>query len=239
MSQVKSMVRKMLILFLGLFIIILSGSRTSFLCFGLSGIIFWVMMIFWVSKKKMLLPVALIILLILLVFIYWASFYNQVLLEYGDKYRFAFVNYKTDGSYLLRTEIFYKRWRELEDIWFVGRYMSELAEGRPGTYFHNWLSFWSAFGIVPFLLFIILIVSSLNRSARQFFKDSGSPRNQLLFLWSIFIVSAIIVGRAYDFYYFWFVLFGSSMINRKVSRRGGRRPFTSQIEKKLRLELPE
>lgn len=223
-SQVKSMTRKVLIFFFGLFTLTLIGSRTSFICFGLAGILFWVLMLIKVSKKTLLLPVALLVLLIVSTFIYSAFIAERVTEQYGDlslnpsgSYRFSFSKYKSDGSYILRGEIFDQRWNDLKDKWLVGRFMSETVEGRKGTYFHNWFSFWSSFGIVPFFLSVILIISSLNRSARQFLKDTGSPTNQLLLFWSVYIVIAITFSRAYNFPYIWFVLFGASMIDRKFS----------------------
>ena len=232
MSQMKSMTGKVSILFVGLFIILLSASRTSFICFGLAGLTLLAVLSFKVSTKKMILPIALLVLLISLASIYGQFFTEKVTAQYGDKYRFALTNYKTDGSYVFRGEIFDQRWRELEDNWLMGRYLSMYAAGRSGTYFHNWLSFWTNFGIVPFLLSVILIVSSLYRAVKQFLKDSFSPINQLLLLWSIFVVIAISFSRSYDFYYIWFVLFGSSMIDRKLRWRGGRLPFTSQTNKR-------
>jgi O-antigen ligase len=228
----KSMTGKVSILFVGLFIILLSASRTSFICFGLAGLTLLAVLSFKVSTKKMILPIALLVLLISLASIYGQFFTEKVTAQYGDTYRFALTNYKTDGSYVFRGEIFDQRWRELEDNWLMGHYLSEYAAGRSGTYFHNWLSFWTNFGIVPFLLSVILIVSSLYRAVKQFLKDSFSPINQLLLLWSIFVVIAISFSRSYDFYYIWFVLFGSSMIDRKLRWRGGRLPFTSQTNKR-------
>ena len=239
MSQVKSVIRKVLIFFFGLFILTLSGSRTSFICFGLAGILFWVVMSFNMRNKTMLLAATLLVLLIASTFIYQSFIADQAMAQYGDRtinpsgsYRFLFSNYKTDGSYQLRGEIFNQRWSELMDNWFVGRFMSEFAAGRPGTYFHNWLSFWTNFGIIPFIFSVILIISSLNRSTRQLFKDSRSPTNQWLLLWSIYIVIAITGARAYNFPYIWFVLFGSSMIDRKFSWRGSRQSLASQTLKR-------
>ena len=242
MSQVKSMTRKFLIFFFGFFILSLSGSRTSFICFGLAGISFWVLMSFNIRIKTILSAVALLVLFIALTFIYLTFAGEEAQMQYGDRsinpsgsYRFLVSNYKTDGSLMERERYFDQSWSALKDHWLVGDFMSDFVEGRPGTYFHNWLSFWTNFGIVPFLLSVILIVSSLYRSVRQMRKDSDSPTNQLLFLWAIYIIIAITFSRSYDFYYIWFIFFGSSMIDRKFTWRGDRRLFTSQTEKKLRV----
>jgi hypothetical protein len=235
MSRVKGLTLKMLILIFGLFILLLSVSRTSFICFGFAGLLLWTRLSFIVNKKKMILPVMVLVLLITFAFTYAQFFSNQVTREYGDSYRFNFLNIKTDGSYNQRAYYFEKRWHELRDNWLFGRYMSEVAEGRPGTYFHNWLSFWSAFGIGPFLLSVILIVSSLSRSVQQLFKNSVSPKNQWLFLWTIYMVLVITFSRSYSFYYIWFIIFGSSIIDRKYTMRRGHSHFTSKTENKVHL----
>lgn len=240
MSQVKSMTRKLLIFFFGFFILSLTGSRTSLICFGLAGILFWVVISFNI-RKTILSTVVLPVLFIASVFIYFTFTTEQSILQYGDgsinpsgSYRFLLSNYQTDGSYMERQIYFNQNWNALKDNWLFGDFMSDYKENRPGTYFHNWLSFWRAFGIVPFLLSVILIVSSLYRSVRQIRKDSDSPTNQMLFLWAIYIIIAITFSRSYDFYYIWFIFFGSSMIDRKFTWRGVHRHFTLLTGKKLR-----
>jgi hypothetical protein len=218
-SQLKQLNHKILLFLFGLFILILTSSRTSFLCFGLAGFFLLMKLFFNRNKSKSGLTFMLVLILIFLGFTFLNFFNEKVLVEYGDSYRFSFKNYQTDGSFIHRNLLFTKRISELENIWFLGSYMSDTLAGRTGTYFHNWLAFWSEYGILPFILSIILFVSSLKICVRQFIKDPHSSTNQLFFLWSIFIITAVIFSRSASFYYFWFVFFGSAMINRKFIRR--------------------
>jgi hypothetical protein len=73
----------------------------------------------------------------------------------------------SDPSVQARWELFWQGLRSLEQHWLLGYFMNEAVEGHRGAYMHNWLSFWLAYGIGPFLLSIWLMLSLIARSWYQ------------------------------------------------------------------------
>jgi hypothetical protein len=225
-SRAKNIYIKLIITVFGSFVLVLSLSRASFICFVAASIFTVTIHCLKGIKagiKKIVRIGALLILLIFLSIIYVPLLLDQT--EYlhmaiGKRFN-LYARMYTDGSYLIRRELLDKGLLELKETWLFGRYMSEVVQERPGTYIHNWLSFLSAFGIGPFLLSVFLIISAFYRIARQFLKDSKSPINELLFLWSIYMIMIIVFARSYDYYYIWFILLGIPMINQGFTKKYG------------------
>jgi hypothetical protein len=223
-SRAKNIYIKLIITVFGSFIIVSCLSRASLICFVAASIITITIHCLKGLKagiKKTVRISALLILLISLSIKYVPLLLDQMkYLDTGISNRFnLYALMNKDGSYLLRKELLNERLLELKETWLFGRYMSEVVEERPGTYMHNWLSFLSAFGIGPFLLSVFLILSASYKIARQFLKDSKSPVNELLFLWSIYMVVIIAFSRAYDYYQIWFILLGIPMINQGLKKK--------------------
>lgn len=214
---------KLLISIFGSFLLVLCLSRASLICFVTAAIITFIIHFFKVGIKKIGTIALLLILLIFLSVIYVPLLLEQTeYLNIGISKRFNPIAFReTDGSYFLRRDLLDKGLFVLKETWFFGRYMSEIAEGKDGTYIHNWLSFWSAYGIGPFLLFSYLLVTASFRITRLFLKDSKSPKNELLFLWSIYMILIIVFSRAYDYYYIWFILLSIPMINQGFTKKYG------------------
>jgi hypothetical protein len=232
-SRAKNIYSKLLITVFGSFILVLCLSRASLICFVAASIItvtIHCLKGLRAGIKKIVRIGALLILLISLSIKYVPLLLDQTeYLDMGIGKRFnLYALTDKDGSYLLRKELLDKGLLELKETWLFGRYMSEVVEERPGTYIHNWLSFLSAFGIGPFLLSVFLIVSASYRIARQFLKDSKSPINELLFIWSIYIIMIIVFARSYDYYYIWFILLGIPMINQGFTKK-----YSHNISRKL------
>lgn len=217
MSRMKSIYVKLFIIIFGSFLLFLTHSRAVFVCFVTASMIAFIIHFFKAGIKRIVYLISLMILLTYLIIIYSPLLLNKV--EEKEHNRFNFFTICDSSSYLSRKEIFDERLIDLKKTWLWGRYMSELAEQRPGMYFHNYLSFLSAFGIGPFLLLIFLLISTFCKIMRFFFKDSKSPINELLFLWGIYMIMIIVLARAYDYYRIWFIILGSSMISQRFIKK--------------------
>jgi len=224
-SRVKQFYVKLLIIPFGSYLLLLCGSRASLAGFIAASII--ACTIQYRKKrgnkgKARLVAVTLVGILGVLTITYGPIVVDQVFKVYGNTYRFdpsEFTGKKAGQSYLIRGIILRRGVYELREIWLLGRYMSDVAEGRAGSYIHNWLSFWTYFGIGPFLLSVILIMSALYKSTKQFLKDSNSTMNELLFLWCLYMIMLIVAARSVSYYYIWFIIFGGAMINRRSTSK--------------------
>jgi hypothetical protein len=219
-SRAKNINIKILIIPSGAFLILLSGSRATFVFFIVSALIVLTIKLLTASIKEKLVFVAVILLSISII-----SSINIGLAElpaqYLETHRFNLYEILNDESYILRGIFFRTGLRELEEHWFLGRYMSEVIEGRPGTYIHNWLSFWSAFGLVPFLFFIFMIIFVMYRISILFINDLNSTIKEFLFLCSIFMILSICFARAYTYHFIWFILSAVPMISHRFERNFG------------------
>lgn len=212
-SRAKSINSKLLIILMGAFLISLAHSRASLVSFIASGIIVYIIHFFKVNfLKKIFLSVVISLL------VYISSIYVPLLIpqsKYTETHRFNIYHIANDESYISRLYWEEVGHRELKQTWFLGRCMSEVVSGRPGTYIHNWLSFWSAFGLLPFLLCVFLIIFAACKITKHFIKDANSPINEFLFSCSIFMIISIISSRAYTYHYIWFILSAIPMINHR------------------------
>ena len=215
-SRAKNINIKILIILSGAFLIFLSGSRATFVFFIVSGLIVLTIKVLTARIKEKLVFVA------ALVILFYISNINMGLAElpaqYVKTHRFNFYEFRNDQSYIDRKILLETGLSELEEHWFLGRYMSEVIEGRPGTYIHNWLSFWSAFGLVPFLFFIFMIIFVMYRISILFIKDLNAPIKEFLFLCSIFMIMSICFSRAYTYHFIWFILSAVPMIGHRFER---------------------
>jgi hypothetical protein len=219
MSQVKNIYFKLSIIVLGLFFLTLTCSRACLICFFVSGIVTCTIHFSKAGIVKIGYLTSIIILLIFLSIIYIPLLLDQM--EDTDTYRFLNMSsfLVSDESYIGRKELLNKGLLELKETWLLGRYLSEVAEGGAGNYIHNWLSFLSAFGAGPFLLFVFLIVSAFYKIVKLFLKNSNSPIIELLFLWSIYMIILIAFSRSYTYYCFWFILLAIPLINHKFLQK--------------------
>jgi len=215
-SRTKSSNVKLLVMLMGVYMIVAIGSRSSVLCFAVSAIIAQIIHLFKGNFLKKAFPLVVISLLLYISSLYVPSlnFFRNM----SETHRFNPYNIVYDRSYIGR-----KYWqkvglREIKKHWLTGRYMSEVVQGRPGTYIHNWLSFWSAFGLGPFLLSILLMIFVMRKSTVLFIHDTNSPIKEFFFMCSIFLIMSVTLARSYTFCYIWLVLSTFPMIHGRVSK---------------------
>jgi O-antigen ligase len=111
-------------------------------------------------------------------------------------------NREADESYVARKVIFSEGLEYLKENWVIGRFLDEWwREGVGGGYIHNWLSFWQAYGLVPFLASLYLFGACGLALWKQLPNPSRSTGTAIS-LW-MYAILAIITSRAYTWPFLW------------------------------------
>jgi len=80
-----------------------------------------------------------------------------------------------------------------------GHYAGQLeGRGTIGSYIHNWLSVWQAFGIIPFLLFTLLMISGVVFAFRTFwlFGRRATHLDQLLSVLLLLVTVLVLAAKS-------------------------------------------
>ncbi len=191
------------------FLLFLVHSRNSFYCFILAGLLVATYKFEYRQKQQFLL--ALLGISVVMVFLIMLG-----LLNLGDVLlfqRFTDVFTGTDPSMQKRWELLAEGLNILKENWLLGYFMGEVVEIGRGSYIHNWLSFWVAYGIGPFLLSLWLLFSLLYKVWRQCKGNSLAPLGLGLMM---FIILSISLARSYIWPYFWLglSLSGSALLQK-------------------------
>ncbi len=187
-----------------LLLLLFSYSRSSFFCFLLSGAIMLDQRFWRTRKQQHLLAILGAVILAFIAVIAWPMLgevkenlfeRNYLLLE-----RFSAPFVGTDASVQRRQELLREGLDLLAKRWLLGHFMAEVVEAGRGTYIHNLLSFWVAYGIGPFLLLVWLLLSLIVRNWRQ---RKRSTEALIGFSLLVFIFLSISFSRSYVWPYFW------------------------------------
>ncbi len=178
-------------------------SRASLLLFLFIGLLL-VSARFWSMRKQ---PLSLGLLGLLSAIIGWAILTGigqsslEVINPFIERVTALFVG--IDLSMLSRVELFRQGSLMLEQNWLIGYFLGEVVELGRGRYIHNWLSFWLAYGIGPFVLSVWIAFSLIVKTWRQRRKASlALARFSLL----LFVLLAVGFARSYIWPYYWFGL---------------------------------
>lgn len=190
-----------------LLLLLFAYSRASFISFSLAGLIFLILRYKARYKQKLLWGSLALVTTALIAYIAWLAFFETgegiIIIEKSRPIleRISTLFTGSDLSIQGRLELLGQNLPLLEQHWFLGHFMSEVVEiGERGAYIHNWLSFWLAYGIGPFLLSLWLILSLLVKGWRQRRKDYTSL---LAFCLLTFVFLQVIIARSYIWPYFW------------------------------------
>lgn len=196
--------KRPVVIVLSAFILFTLVSRTSFFLFLASVLLVY-------SKDKPFKTTAIIFLLFGLVVFSW----GQVVDFLGVENRMIrLITTGTDSSLESRAVLFDRELEYLKSNWLTGQYMYDvLATGRTGTYGHNYLSFITAFGVLPFTVLAGLLVFLLYKS---FIRKIKEPYYAAFICCLFFVIMEIILARSYMHEYVWLIVGASGhFISRK------------------------
>ncbi|MBC7260536.1 MAG: hypothetical protein H5T63_00870 [Chloroflexi bacterium] len=100
--------------------------------------------------------------------------------------------------------------------WLLGSFMAEVTQGAGmGTYIHNWLSFWEAYGLGPFLLSSALIAAIVYGALRVFGRHEVSKVQLCAAYIGMFCFFQVAMARSYVWPYIWLAIGASSTLWRR------------------------
>ncbi|MGB9521151.1 MAG: O-antigen ligase family protein [Anaerolineales bacterium] len=190
-----------------LLLLLFAYSRTSFLLFLCVGLLLLSLRFRRRWKPQFILALLGIAIIALLAFIAYL-----VLVEAGVRIlesidlvleRMSILFTGSDPSMQSRLELLRQGLRLLEQHWLLGYFMGETVEAGKGAYIHNWLSFWLAYGIGPFVLSIWLLLSLI---VKNWCQRKRNPLALIGFNLLVFVLLAVSFSRSYIWPYFWFGL---------------------------------
>lgn len=111
--------------------------------------------VFFKYEKKFILKFITSIILILLGVYY---LFIDKIQSFNNRFIMLLFNKEKDTSFLERENYYHLGLKRIENYFIEGDYKGQLAYGEFGAYIHNGLSFISQFGILNFLLLILLFI---------------------------------------------------------------------------------
>ena len=194
--NINTMVRVLFVI-VSMFILYLLLSRTSLFVFIFAIL---VTLLYKMPVKA--------ILLFAIFFLLAIIFVDQILEIQGlNRYLILFTDYNSDKSYIARESFLDSGLSHLYDNWIFGEYLGEIRKGgEKGEYIHNILSFWSAFGVVPFLILIMFFIVYSFLVIKNILRKNRSPFFLTVLSLSVFVLIETIFSRSYVTPYFWLII---------------------------------
>jgi len=216
-SRMRRLDAKLLIMLMGGFMLFITSSRTAFMSYIFACSIAYIIRIVKGDFWKNAFYIVAIILLFYIVRMYEPSSIVKSVLPESHRFHLDIGDIESTRGYMQRMHWLKFGLRELEKHWVIGQYMSDVLRGTPGSYIHNWLSFWDFFGLGPFLLSIFIMIFVMYKTTVLFIHDTDSAIKEFIFMCSILTIMSVIVGRSYGYLYIWLALSTFPMIHDRVS----------------------
>ena len=133
-------------------------------------------------------------------------FINQIYVDKDDRMlRMIFGGF--DASQNMRLKWYELGYKDLRLVWPFGYFMGDVNNnyGHSGTYIHSYLSFLRQFGIIPFTVFVITLISFYFKIFLKWIKVNKLSFN-FLFYYTSFVIIEIIVARSFLHPFIWMSL---------------------------------
>lgn len=185
-------------------------SRTSLYLFFFVFIIY-----FFVRKRKYVVVFLLALGLMSILFL----FYNNIdwdLILHNRMLKYIFTG--EDSSMSDRAILYRKGLLAIKEYWFVGDFMGDVRDnGHTGGYIHNGLSLWRQYGIIPFVLLLLLLLGSYLKIVLLFFKNKKDAFIDFTFVFTTFILLELLTARSFIFTSFWMAIFCVLSLGKKTN----------------------
>ncbi|WP_156430419.1 hypothetical protein [Vibrio tritonius] len=195
--------KKPLIFSLGLVVLFLITSRSSFYIYIIS-FCFYGLHCYWLgSRNKRLVMFSLIFIATSLFLLVGA---DSVLKHLDmDNYRVFRVFSDSDTSKMGRDIINHSGMQSIISNWFIGDFGGQVdmnLDGRGarwGQYIHNFFSIWRQFGFVAFVIYSSMLGFLSFFTARVIMSRKSSQQTDLYILFAIFSIISVLMARSYIF----------------------------------------
>jgi len=126
-----------------------------------------------------------------------------------------------DDSFEARGEIFWFSIKHLPKAALFGDpTFLALEAKRMGSYIHNLLSMWQFFGVVPFVLMVVMLYKSLWIMKRRISEGNLSVMEEIACILLIYATISVIASKSVSFYWLWFAA-GYWMLRYSVESHAG------------------
>lgn len=137
-------------------------------------------------------------------------------IESNERMGFILGRMSDDGSLLSRIDQFDLGFRHIIDNPFFGYYGGVVQDmGVVGAYIHNALSYWQQFGVLVFILFIVMLLKNYIFFVRLFIENKtllSRPDCQFVLTGGLFSILMIAFARSYTWYFVWLYIGYASMV---------------------------
>lgn len=195
------------------------ASRTSLVFLALSVTVYF--LIIWLKKTKiktnylkMAKNFSLVMIIFISLIVVFVNYFNVELITQSRLWNLISRGGE-DSSLQVRFSLLNEGFGFLKQNWLLGSFGGEVYYLGPGTYIHNWLSFLGAYGIIPFILSIIIMVLTTLKITKMFLKYSDDHIIGFLFVFNLFILLSIWFSRAYTYEFIWFILIAIPLYRRE------------------------
>jgi len=126
----------------------------------------------------------------------------QLVAFFGERNRFVrFFVSGEDSSFSSRMELTRLGFEDLQNNWLLGRYMYDVVRyDITGAYAHNYMSFWTAYGVGPSFLFVVIGVVFI---VNALMVKNKSSYYGLIIMLLVANILAILISKSYLYPYIW------------------------------------
>lgn len=180
----------------------LQGRSSTFLAFSSM-----LMFLFLLDGKRAILTSVGIVLTAALVF--WLAPVNEILLDSntGKLERMILTDNVNDSSAEGRSQIMQMSAKHLPNSILFGdpTFIAEEAH-RMGSYMHNGLSMWQFFGLLPFLLMVVILVRANLSMWRRIRAGNLTVMEEIASVLLIYVSVSVLLSKSINFYWLWFAM---------------------------------
>lgn len=194
-SSTKQLRYKLLIFavsFIGLYFL---KSRASLYVFS-----FVCLLVLIKSDKRFLLLVAFVLFYILIA-TDW-----QMFLKRNASNRMFRVLLGHDASANMRVNLLREGVEGIKENWFLGDFMGDVKQFKgTGRYIHNFLSYWRQFGLIPFLMFLLVLIINYFSILKSVILRKWTPTLEFLFMYGAYVLALTLFARSFMYSGVWLV----------------------------------
>lgn len=204
-STIKNKFLKALTSITGIVLLTLTLSRTSLYMFTFIIFILYLKDLSR-SKKKLWKSYLVLFFIFIMLFCFKDSLATSSFISQDSRMGVLLADHESDGSYQGRKMLKTMGEETIRDNWFYGKFLYEVErDQRPGGYIHSIKSYWAEYGLVVFLLVLVLSAYLLLKMSICFFVKKENPILVFIFSFTIYIVISLYFSRSYFSPYIWFV----------------------------------
>ena len=192
---------RLLLFTLGCMFLFLLNSRSSLYAFVIVMLIYQGLFLKSGSRTLNVLMISIAVLILL------STSYFDTLIENNSRMLAIFNDIGADDSVNERKLLFEVGLERTLNKPIMGDYGGVIKEfNNLGSYIHNILSYWQAYGLIPFMLVVYFFLIQAAYISYKSFKDRFVIKSDIYFNISIYTILLLVISQSYAWHYAWFFL---------------------------------